>query len=390
MRQRRRWQWIVAWIALCLPAVPAAAITIQLDYTYDTAGFFATGSPAQTTLQAAADYFSDILDDTFSAITVPAPYHSSVPGSTGTVTWSWQRGFTNPSTGAFTTIDNGNIAADQYIIYAGTRAMSGNTAGVGGPGSQGWEKAITGTNSFTQSDIDNIDAIHESFVDSVETRGESSGFARWGGAISFDTSNRNWHFGLTSPSGNVTDFYSIAVHELAHALGFGELSSQVQTDWESWISGSSFLGSNANAEYGGAVPLSTDLAHWANDTSSVIYGTSTPQEAVMDPDLLQGTRKRLTALDAAALKDIGWTVIPPPGLNGDYNENGVVDAADYAIWRKTIGTSAAYNTWRTNFGQSSFGSGAGSASTIVPEPAGAVLVVVGCVAFGFARRKRRG
>ncbi|HJQ79455.1 MAG TPA: hypothetical protein VJ828_05845, partial [Lacipirellulaceae bacterium] len=58
---------------------------------------------------------------------------------------------------------------------------------------------------------------------------------------------------------------------------------------------------------------------------------------------------------------------PPGGVAGDYNNNGVVDAADYVIWRKLLGTNTQlqnegdgvtpgmvtdedYTTWRTNFG----------------------------------------
>ena len=29
----------------------------------------------------------------------------------------------------------------------------------------------------------------------------------------------------------------------------------------------------------------------------------------------------------------------PPGINGDYNANGKVDAADYAVWRKYVSTT---------------------------------------------------
>jgi hypothetical protein len=55
-----------------------------------------------------------------------------------------------------------------------------------------------------------------------------------------------------------------------------------------------------------------------------------------------------------------------PSLVGDYNENGVVDAADYVVWRHTLGETGAglaadgdgsgavdqadYDLWRANFG----------------------------------------
>ena len=54
----------------------------------------------------------------------------------------------------------------------------------------------------------------------------------------------------------------------------------------------------------------------------------------------------------AALQGMLVTVtnVIEPAL-GDYNHNGVVDAADYVIWRKTnSGSAAAYTTWRANFG----------------------------------------
>lgn len=54
--------------------------------------------------------------------------------------------------------------------------------------------------------------------------------------------------------------------------------------------------------------------------------------------------------------------------NGDYNGDGVVDAADYVVWRKTIGGQFAYDAWRARFGSTS-GSGSGFASgSSVPEP----------------------
>jgi hypothetical protein len=62
---------------------------------------------------------------------------------------------------------------------------------------------------------------------------------------------------------------------------------------------------------------------------------------------------------------------------GDYNVNGIVDAADYALWRKKptdYGGLVGYQTWRQNFGNS-FASGTSAHSgEAVPEPATIVLV----------------
>ena len=77
----------------------------------------------------------------------------------------------------------------------------------------------------------------------------------------------------------------------------------------------------------------------------------------------------------------------PPALRGDYNLNGVVDAPDYNLWRKTLGQNVApfsgadgdgngvidnvdYNVWRTHFGETlPPGTGSGmNLATTVAEP----------------------
>jgi hypothetical protein len=64
---------------------------------------------------------------------------------------------------------------------------------------------------------------------------------------------------------------------------------------------------------------------------------------------------------------------------GDFNNDGKVDAADYVVWRETMGTDVAkYNEWRGAFGNVYFGSGSATASGggAVPEPATWLLVVL--------------
>ncbi len=45
------------------------------------------------------------------------------------------------------------------------------------------------------------------------------------------------------------------------------------------------------------------------------------------------------------------SVTGPASLAGDFNDDGIVDAADYVVWRNEIGTPAGYDMWRANFGR---------------------------------------
>ncbi|HEY3394101.1 MAG TPA: hypothetical protein VGK58_15415, partial [Lacipirellulaceae bacterium] len=75
-----------------------------------------------------------------------------------------------------------------------------------------------------------------------------------------------------------------------------------------------------------------------------------------------------------------------PGLPGDFNLDGSVDAADYVVWRKTGGTQDGYNTWRTNFGQTAANGSGANANAAVPEPGTLVQLLAGMLATCFCRR----
>ena len=65
--------------------------------------------------------------------------------------------------------------------------------------------------------------------------------------------------------------------------------------------------------------------------------------------------------------------------SGDYNQDGVIDAADYIVWRKGLGTTFThddYNVWRAHFGQSAGSGFAAEAHAAVPEPATVLMIIV--------------
>jgi Dockerin type I domain len=93
-----------------------------------------------------------------------------------------------------------------------------------------------------------------------------------------------------------------------------------------------------------------------------------------------------------------------PAPTGDYNGNHIVDAADYTVWRDTLGqmvtkgtgadgnadgtiNSADYDFWKLQFGNPA-GSGAGLIEpAVVPEPAAFIPAVTAFSAFAWARRR---
>lgn len=90
--------------------------------------------------------------------------------------------------------------------------------------------------------------------------------------------------------------------------------------------------------------------------------------------------------------------ITPAGVPGDYNGNGVVDAADYVLWRNggplqnevdTAGTvnAADYTAWRARFGNIA-GSGVSYSITAVPEPSSMLLVLLSVVGTVLSIRRR--
>jgi hypothetical protein len=100
-----------------------------------------------------------------------------------------------------------------------------------------------------------------------------------------------------------------------------------------------------------------------------------------------------------------FQISPLPSVLGDYNGNHVVDAADYALWRKALGTRTNlaadgsndgiinqldYTFWRQRFGNP-LTAGDGASSAEVPEPtAGLLLVIAAYIFSAFFQRRYSG
>jgi len=297
----------------CLAAAPLAqAIEIQLDYSYDTNGFFDQPG-AKEALRAVADYYEELLTDDLAAI---------VPGGGN----SWTAFTSNPATGGDLDIDNLVVPEDTVVVYVGGRDMSTSESsgplGRGGPGGY----SVSGS---------------QAFVDAVAGRGQpgagnqnssfDTDFGPWGGALSFN-SHYNWNFDVDERTDDFGfDFVATALHEFGHLFGVGTAAF-----WDNQINPSGeFAGSFSVASFGGNVPVQPGGAHWQNDGAcepplgydpdnplnvlSRTYGSfgadhGVNQIARMDPQTCPYYRDSIlvmTDLDLAGLRDIGWEIDVP-------------------------------------------------------------------------------
>ena len=123
------------------------------------------------------------------------------------------------------------------------------------------------------------------------------------------------------------------------------------------------------------------------------------ESSLGDFDSFSGTYGKAHMFDGVVV----YTGTGPTKNPGDFNDDGMVDIADYAVWRNNLGGSAAgiswngmggfvtiadYQLWKDNFG-TVYGAGSLGA-TAVPEPASVLLLVSAAGLCLVGRSRRRG
>lgn len=224
------------------------------------------------------------------------------------------------------------------------------------------------------------------------------------GLLQYTIQPGTYSFQLTNPS--------LAVERFP-ALTSGQLS-QIYTAWtynSPWVTDYMVFDSAAATNpslpqlFSGAITPTSDYPGYSS--ASVAFNTARTKgfaDQIVDSPLgrhwgTKKTRRTFTAPQTLIfiVPDNGLSdntggvsvVISPIGtIPGDYNQNNILDAGDYIVWRKggplaneavTIGstTSEDYTYWRNRFGNILPTSGAGGSLSLstVPEPESAVLVM---------------
>ena len=265
---------------VAVPSHPASAsVDIRFDYRYDSSSFFTgANSSRQSILDAAASVFETRFQDNLTAVVSSGSNNFDVR-------------FFQPDADKNITLPGFSVSAGEIVVFVGAHDLGGSLA-IGGPGGYSSTSGSSG------------------FLDNAVSRGQAGAlsatetdFGPWGGSISFNSAS-TWYFDpdpRTDESLRGYDLYSVAVHELAHVLGFGTANS-----FDNLVSNNVFTGSAVEDLLGHRPGVTS--GHW---TEGLQYNGV---ETAMDPTITQGQRKHFTELDYAAMKDMGWQVsaIPEP------------------------------------------------------------------------------
>ena len=149
----------------------------------------------------------------------------------------------------------------------------------------------------------------------------------------------------------------------------------------------------------GTLPNADTMNKWGIEWSYFSPWNGTFVNAMSAADL-QALLNHDDVITLSELPILPWNNLAP--VPGDFNRDGIVNTADYSVWRDSMGQSGAglaadanadghvddgdYGIWRANFGKSS---ATATASVLVPEPGSILLCVLAACGAVAARLRGR-
>jgi len=165
------------------------------------------------------------------------------------------------------------------------------------------------------------------------------------------------------------------------------------------VIGDAFISDTANVFLSSGVDFELDFLGQDVVNSFVVNGVALPTGSWGGP----GTGADFTASFLTGTGTVQVTTFNPI-LQGDYNNNGIVDAGDFTVWRDDLGltglspfsgadgtgdgavTSADFDLWQNNFGRTLSDVSGGQ---LVPEPNTLLVCWIGIASLTLARKRRR-
>jgi hypothetical protein len=298
--------------------------------------------------------------------------------------WAVQRDYT-------ITTNSSSIAISGSVTALGTTA-SIQPQGTGGltTNYSGTIKTDRGANSVTFQSGSTIDANTNGTWRPLADGGDGAALADYGGKSTFffvivvNFAGRNFIGGLTSGVLPVdgTNHFDLSTTNVTFSSGSIAYRNESTGDPAT---------SRPIVGQGGALSGTGTL-------SSLVQGAQTTETLTIPISSSFQIVDASTTINLTLTGQLLATSTFATPLPGDYNQNGVVDAADYVRYRNNFGSGTSlpnddtvgvgtddYTRWRTNFGQT-YGSGSGETllfGSSVPEASSVILLltaaVVGCI-----------
>ncbi len=334
---RMPWLFCLAMVLPLSASSSLSAVTIVLDYE-DPTTFFYNNAVAKAAVDQAAADISAAITTTLTPLTTDV-FTGSDGASSAMADWDFF--YARPSDGSSVQLatpqTTPGFSADEVRVYVGMQHLAGSTLGRGSTGqpsvstSGSIGSVTTFANAISQMETLSNTSMSRSSGPTISSLSGNLGgeaydldFGVFLGSLWMDSDTDNnsvtdsasdlgsyWHYDHTTPvAPGKNDLYSVALHEILHTIGYGTSQS-----WMDQTSGTTWLGPEAIAEQGmatGAGLLDSNPGHLASGLTSPTVVGGISQNPVMDPTITTGTRKYLTQLDLAILRDIGYQTVPEP------------------------------------------------------------------------------